>query len=339
MKRTTSIADSGVVAERVGVQYLTVDPMHAGRRIDNYLGTYLKSLPPSRLYSMLRRGEVRVSGKRVKPTYRLLAYDTLRLPPTYLEPPRKSAPVCADLLEAVLYEDEQFVVMNKPAGVAVHGGSGLAFGMVESLRAMRTDLDYLELAHRLDRDTSGCLLLAKSPSVLRQLHALFRDNLVEKHYIALVRGRVPERRYRIHMPLRRLRQRDHKRSMGGVEVICDPAGKQATTEVMLKACFNIGKQPFSLIDVMPLTGRTHQIRAHLAHNGHPLAGDSKYGERTDNVLLRECGLKRLFLHAMRLSLLPSKHKDDTKLTRQSWSASLPDELSMFLNQYVSYQVE
>lgn len=320
------------VAERPGrssayspVRYLAVDAEHAGRRIDNFLGTQLKSLPTARLYSMLRRGEVRVGGRRVKPTYRLSEHDVLRLPPIY-SVPRNSARFAKAVLEdVVLYEDADVMVLDKPSGVAVHGGSGLSFGLVESMRAARTDLDYLELAHRLDKDTSGCLLLAKSRSMLRTLHAVFRENSAVKRYLALVCGRVRDSSMLISASLL---TKDRSPGTRVARTVVSPgSGRDASTAIKLIARVRIAERPYTLVEAVPRTGRMHQIRAHLAYSGHPVTGDEKYGLDEDNVSLRRCGLKRLFLHAQQLTVpVP-------ELGQSTWQAPLPTDLSHFLERH------
>ncbi len=267
----------------------------AGQRIDNFLLGRLKGVPRSLVYRLLRRGEVRVNKGRVRPTQRLAEGDLIRLPP--LRRPALDGPVSpsAQLRErldaALLYEDERVLVLNKPAGLAVHGGSGISQGVIETLRAMRPGVD-LELVHRLDRDTSGCLLVSKRRSALRQLHAQLRDGTVDKRYLALLCGRLPEPEVELSMALRTDRVR------GGERVVrIDPsAGKPSRTWFRTRQTFGA----LTLVEAELDTGRTHQIRVHAAHLGAAVAGDSKYGDQVDNERLRRLGLKRLFLHAARL---------------------------------------
>lgn len=267
----------------------------AGQRIDNFLLGRLKGVPRSLVYRLLRRGEVRVNKGRVRPTQRLAEGDLIRLPP--LRRPALDGPVSpsAQLRErldaALLYEDERVLVLNKPAGLAVHGGSGISQGVIETLRAMRPGVD-LELVHRLDRDTSGCLLVSKRRSALRQLHAQLRDGTVDKRYLALLCGRLPEPEVELSMALRTDRVR------GGERVVrIDPsAGKPSRTWFRTRQTFGA----LTLVEAELDTGRTHQIRVHAAHLGAAVAGDSKYGDPVDNERLRRLGLKRLFLHAARL---------------------------------------
>ncbi len=264
-----------------------------GQRVDNFLLRYLKGVPRSRLYRVLRRGEVRVNRARVKPDYRLRDGDEVRIPPlrqaepSSLEgrpPPRE----LAWIEEAILHEDERLLVINKPAGLAVHGGSGLHYGLIEALRIQRPKQD-LELVHRLDRDTSGCLVVSKRRSALRELHQLLREQALAKHYVALLSGYMPTARLCAEAPLRKNVQQ------GGERVVRVDAlhGKPARTDFRrLKALDGA-----TLVEARPITGRTHQIRVHAADLGLPVAGDEKYGDAVSNQRFRAIGLRRLFLHA------------------------------------------
>jgi 23S rRNA pseudouridine955/2504/2580 synthase len=263
-----------------------------GQRLDNFLLRELADVPKSRVYRLLRRGEVRVNGKRKKPDYRLAADDEVRLPPVRIAPAPKTRAVPASLLEAVraavIHEDERLIVLDKPAGLAVHGGSGLAFGAIEALRALRPD-EALDLAHRLDRDTSGCLIVARTPAALRTLHALLREGAVEKHYAALVTGRWTLGTKTIDAPVL-----THQRQGGERVVRVHAAGKLAVSRFTPRE--HLGAAA-TLMDVEIRTGRTHQIRVHAAYAGHPVAGDVKYGDRAANQALASAGLSRMFLHA------------------------------------------
>ena len=269
-----------------------------GQRLDNFLLRTLAGVPRSRVYRLLRKGEVRVNGKRSKADYRLAATDEVRLPPV-----REGAPVTGgprrlpdSMLEAVraavIHEDARLLVLDKPAGLAVHGGSGLSFGAIEALRALYPD-EALELAHRLDRDTSGCLLIARDRPALRQLHALLRDGGVEKHYAALVAGRWRLGSKTIDAPVL-----THTRQGGERVVRVHAAGKTAISRFVPRRNF---RALATLMDVAIDTGRTHQIRVHAAFAGHPVAGDDKYGDRDVNRRLQGLGLHRMFLHAAELS--------------------------------------
>jgi len=279
------------------VQTLEIGPDTAGQRIDNFLLARLKGAPKSLIYRILRRGEVRVNRGRIKPSYRLQAGDNVRIPPVRLSEPRAEARpgqrVLDELEGAILYEDKRLLVLNKRSGLAVHGGSGLSFGVIEALRALRPDAPYLELVHRLDRETSGCLLIAKKRSALRALHALLRGEGegVDKRYLALVKGRWTGGARRIEAPL-------HKNMLKSGErvVVVDPEGKPALSLFTPLTIY----ADATLVEVRLITGRTHQVRVHAAHAGHPIAGDDKYGDPDFNKTMAKRGLKRLFLHARSL---------------------------------------
>ncbi len=282
-------------SRRAPARYVAVDEESEGRRLDNFLFAELPAVPRSRLYRLLRRGEVRVDGGRVRAHRRLRAGEAVRIPPLELPEEGGGAKAARALpvqrLEGlVLYEDAGLLVLDKPAGLAVHGGSGVSFGVIELLRASRPEAHYLELAHRLDRDTSGCLVVAKRRSVLRALHAALRARTLGKRYAVLVGGRWVRRRRRVSLPLDR-----GLRAAGGERVVRVAAegGRESVTEVAVLA-HGAG---VTLLQASPRTGRTHQIRVHCAALGHPVAGDPKYGDRALNLRLRGEGLRRLFLHA------------------------------------------
>lgn len=282
-------------------QFDLVSEDQAGQRIDNYLLTRLKGAPRTLIYRILRKGEVRVNKGRIKPDYRLQAGDSVRIPPVRLPEPNEPVLVGQGILQAlesnILYEDKALIVVNKPAGLAVHGGSGLNFGVIEAMRQLRPAVDQLELVHRLDRDTSGCLMIAKRRSMLRHLHAALRGDDdgdgVTKRYIALVRGRWPATVKRVHAPLQKNNLRSGERM---VEVNAE--GKESLTEFSVLQRFG---DMATLVEARPITGRTHQIRVHARHAGHPIAGDPKYGDDDFSQFIRELGGKRLFLHAASLS--------------------------------------
>ncbi len=280
----------------VTVELLNVDPEFAGQRIDNFLMARVKGVPRSHLYRVLRRGEVRVNKGRVKPSYRLQAGDLVRIPPVRraeaAQPGRPPEAALRGLEEAVLYEDDRLLVIDKPAGLAVHGGSGLSFGLIETLRLERQD-SRLELVHRLDRDTSGCLILSKRRSTLRDLHATLRDNAMDKRYLALLAGTLPLTETLVDAPLLKntLRSGERVVRVDAVE------GKPART--IFRRLRQFGG--VTLVEVRLLTGRTHQIRVHAAHLAAPVAGDEKYGNDDANRRFRALGLKRLFLHAAALT--------------------------------------
>lgn len=281
-----------------GVQMLEVAPELAGQRIDNFLRNQLKGVPKTLIYRILRKGEVRVNKGRIKPEYKLQAGDIVRVPPLRVSEPDAPAVVAVGVLErleaAIVYEDKALVVLNKPAGIAVHGGSGLSFGVIEALRQLRPQAKELELVHRLDRDTSGLLMVAKKRSMLRHLHQALRGDGVDKRYLALVKGRWESGRKQVSAPLLKNTLRSGERM---VEV--DPEGKEALT--LFRVVRRFGDFA-TLVEASPVTGRTHQIRVHARHAGHPIAGDAKYGDDEFSREIRELGGKRLFLHAYALHI-------------------------------------
>ena len=280
---------------QTGVELVEISADLAGQRLDNFLLNRLKGAPRSLIYRIVRRGEVRVNKGRIRPDYRLRAGDTVRIPPVRLSP--RSAPVrpgeriLRQLEAAILYEDDRLLILNKPSGLAVHGGSGLSFGVIEGLRALRPKAPYLELVHRLDRDTSGCLVIAKKRSALRRLHELLRSNRMDKHYLALVKGEWRGGRREVTAPLQKNILQSGERM-----VRVDPAGKPALSIFRPLAVSKLA----SLVEVKLETGRTHQVRVHAASQHHPIAGDEKYGDDAFNRRMRETGLNRLFLHASAL---------------------------------------
>ncbi len=302
---------------QTGVQKILIDEDQAGQRIDNFLRRQLPGLPKGRLYRILRRGEVRVNGGRVRAEYKLLAGDEVRIPPAWINtgPDTPAAGKVADLERHVLFEDKRLLVINKPSGLAVHGGSGVSHGVIELLRASRPELRDLSLVHRLDRETSGCLVLAKRRSALRALQKNFREGTVEKNYLALVIGDWQFGEQTVDAPLL-----TKHRKKGERHVVVSGAGKPAQTRMQLSRTF--GK--YSLLQCQPLTGRTHQIRVHASHMGHPVAADERYGDPEANATARKLGLKRLFLHAQSISF-PDDSGNDLHFT-----AALADDLERFL---------
>lgn len=303
---------------------LTVSEDHAGQRLDNYLAREMKGVPKGHVYRLLRTGQVRVNGGRRKPDYRLEAGDELRLPPVRVtgrdSPPGPLKRATAVLAGGVLHEDEVLLVVNKPSGLPVHGGSGLDGGLIEALRRLR-DEPGLELVHRLDRDTSGCLLIARRRSALRSLHEAFREGRVRKRYLALVAGRLSEP-FTSRAPLERFAKRGGER-----HVAVKASGRAAQTRFNPLA---VG-EAWSLVEALPDTGRTHQIRVHAAHAGHPIAGDVRYGDKALNRELREMGLKRLALHAAGLSFAHPRSGEALE-----FSAPLPDDLLPVITRLTGY---
>ena len=301
------------------VQYVTVDKLQSGRRIDNFLMLRLKGLPRTRIYQMLRKGEVRLNGSRVKQNQKLKEGDTVRIPPVHL-PVRANNTRVSDSLVTLIkaackFEDENLILVDKPAGVVVHSGSGQKSGVIEALRQGRAEHEYLELSHRLDRDTSGCLLIAKQPNILRAIQKAMKNGATRKIYQAFVKGQ-PDWQSRL------VNEALEKGSLAGGErfVRVSEQGKQAATEFTQIKRYRHG----SLIEARLLTGRTHQIRVHASHIKHPLAMDRKYGDRDYNKHIRTFGLKRMFLHAKQLQL---------ELEGKSYEFDLPlaDDLLAFLN--------
>ena len=277
------------------VRYLVVKEDAEGQRIDNFLLARLKGVPKSWVYRVLRRGEVRVNKGRVKPTRRLQIGDEVRIPPLRVserEPGKgPGAGLRQRIADSIVYQDRDLLLIDKPSGIAVHGGSGVSFGVIEILRAIYPDAPYLELAHRLDRDTSGCLMLAKRRSALRQLQKLQQAGQVEKRYLALLAGRWRKDRIIADAPLQKNTLRSGERV-----VRVNPTGKSAITHFRVLRRF----QRAMLVEARLETGRTHQIRVHAAHLGAPILGDEKYGDEQLNREFREWGLNRLFLHAWKL---------------------------------------
>lgn len=276
---------------RTQVQFIDIDEDMAGQRIDNFLRNQLKSIPKSVVYRILRKGEVRVNKKRVKAEYKLEAGDIVRVPPVTIDvedevaAPSTKLNKVAELEHCILYEDDHMLVLNKPSGTAVHGGSGLKFGAIEALRALRPQARFLELVHRIDRDTSGILLIAKKRSALRQLQSQFREKTVQKYYFALVMGEWKSQCKVVNAPLL-------KNEVNSI-VRVNPNGKPSETRFKILEKF----ADATLVQASPITGRTHQIRVHTQYVGHPIAWDDRYGDRRFDAYTAQFGIDRLFLHA------------------------------------------
>jgi 23S rRNA pseudouridine955/2504/2580 synthase len=290
------------------VQSRTIDADCAEQRLDNYLLRELKGVPRTRIYRACRKGEVRVNKGRVKPHYRIKEGDEVRIPPIRVPEP-SAAPTIPrrwsdQLLKSVVYEDKSLLVINKPSGLAVHGGSGLSYGLIECLRQMRPDDKYLELVHRIDRDTSGCIMIAKRRPLLREIHRQLRAGTVDKRYLALVPGQWPKQCRVVDAPLYKF-----KLPSGESLVRVAKEGKAAVTRFSIVERFANA----TLIEAKPITGRTHQIRVHAQHVGFPLLGDDKYSVDEDHEFCKTIGLKRLFLHARSLSFsLPDQERLDVQ---------------------------
>ena len=295
-----------------------VEPEAAGQRVDNYLTKWLKGVPKSHIYRILRSGEVRINSRRIKPEYRVQPGDRLRLPPL-----RTAKPAAVPrqqpgprLQAAVIYEDDALLVIDKPAGTAVHGGSGVSRGVIEQLRLERPDARYLELVHRLDRDTSGVLMLAKRRSALLDLHRQLREGRVRKLYATLVKGRWRDDKRSVKLPLNK-----YVLASGERRVSVGRDGMSAHTVFRLLRSWS----SLSLVEAELKTGRTHQIRVHLAHLEHPVAGDDKYGDFALNKQLARQGLKRMFLHAFKAVIVHPVTGAEIEL-----EAPLPPELAAFI---------
>ncbi|WP_395480112.1 23S rRNA pseudouridine(955/2504/2580) synthase RluC [Candidatus Curculioniphilus buchneri] len=287
------------------VYFITISENESDQRIDNFLHKHLKGVPKSMVYRIMREGEVRVNKKRIQPKYKLQYGDEVRIPP--LRQSKELLPIPINLTsitalnKAILYEDNFLLVLNKPSGIAVHGGSGLNFGIIECLRVLHRHTKFLELVHRLDRDTSGVLLLAKKRSVLCSLHEQLCNNRIKKDYLALVRGHWKDHVKTVNAPL--LKQ---TLSYGKRIVQVNRNGKPSETHFKVSERFTLA----TLLKVNPITGRTHQIRVHSKHVGHPVAFDNRYGDKIFDQQLTGCGLNRLFLHATALQF---RHPNSGKM--------------------------
>ncbi len=287
------------------VQKIIIDPEYAGQRLDNFLFNKLKGVPKTRIYRIIRKGEVRINQGRVKPDYRLVSGDLLRIPPVRKSDNEAMSPVTTHpalsqkILNDILFEDDNILVLNKPSGVAVHGGSGVSLGVIEAVRQLRGPKGVYELVHRLDRETSGCLMIAKNRATLKVLHEQLRLQQIEKIYWTLVKGKWRSAGV-VTAPLIK-----NQLSSGERIVKVSPDGQPARTEFRVLKMFSEA----SLMEAKPRTGRTHQIRVHAASVNHPIAGDDKYGDSLFNQSMRKKGLKRLFLHARQITLLLPDYKE------------------------------
>jgi len=306
---------------RSSVQLIEIKEDQDGQRLDNFLARVLGSIPKSMIYRIIRKGEVRVNKGRIKPNHRLKTGDLVRVPPVRLETEttRKRLPdaLLAEIRQCILFENDDCIVIDKPSGLAVHGGSGLHFGVLDVMRAIRPENDYLELVHRIDRETSGCLMLAKNRKTLVFMHEQLKQKQITKKYLAGVEGHWQDGKKTVSAPLM-------KNSIQGGERIVEvnPDGKEAISHFKLIQHYN----RLSLVEVDIQTGRTHQIRVHAAHEGHPVAGDKKYGNKTYNSWIKERGLKRLFLHAYWLEFYLPGQSERTQI-----NSPLSDELQIVLN--------
>ncbi|WP_293266541.1 23S rRNA pseudouridine(955/2504/2580) synthase RluC [Neptunomonas sp.] len=317
----------------ISVRYIEVEEDQAGQRIDNFLRTALKGVPKSMIYRIIRKGEVRVNKKRIKPDGRIQGGDLVRIPPIRVSEPNDVPIVGKALLElleaSVLYESKALIVINKPSGLAVHGGSGINLGLIEAMRQLRPDEHFLELVHRLDRDTSGCIMIAKKRSMLRHLHEALRQNRVNKIYHALVVGKWESKNNSVDAPLRK-----NELQSGERIVKVQPDGKASLTRFKVLRRF----AQTTLVEAKPVTGRTHQIRVHTQFAGHPIVGDEKYGVESINRDMKKQGVRRLFLHSAMLQVaLPEGETLNVKAPLESALSSALERLAA--QQDKAYQEE
>ena len=301
------------------VRLVTVDERSDGQRIDNFLLRELKGVPRTHIYRLLRKGEVRVNKGRAKANRKLMIGDVVRIPPVRLPSSQEVGKPGKQLIDkldkSIIYEDNLLLIVNKPSGLAVHGGSGISFGVIEVLRALRPEAKFLELAHRLDRDTSGCLLVAKKRSALRILQDLQREGRMDKRYLALLKGHWRRGKEDVRVPLKK-----NILQSGERRVKVDPEGKESRTMFRVRRAY----AQATLVEAELITGRTHQIRVHAAWLKSPILGDTKYGDELANKWARSVGLKRLFLHAALLRF-PWPGRKDYEI-----EAPLPEELAAAL---------
>ena len=301
--------DSKVQQTKQQVSFVTISEENEAQRIDNFLITYLKGVPKSMIYRILRKGEVRVNKKRIKPEYKLAIGDQVRIPPMRVS--EKTVPEIstklnkvADLEKAIIYEDDVILAINKPSGIAVHGGSGLSFGVIEGLRALRPEAKFLELVHRIDRETSGILLIAKKRSALKSLHEQLRLKQMQKNYLALVKGNWPSECKVVQAPLLK-----NVLKSGERVVKVNAEGKPSETRFKVEERFGFA----TLVKASPVTGRTHQIRVHTQYANHPIAFDDRYGDSQFDALLADSKLNRLFLHAANVKFIHPKTLQEMQL--------------------------
>ncbi len=304
------------------VQFLEITEDNEGQRLDNFLISQLKGVPKSRIYRLVRKGEVRVNKGRKEIKYRLNNGDRVRIPPIRTAVAEPDGYLPSNLKETlernILFEDDGLIVLNKPYGYAVHGGTGVQSGIIEAMRLLRPDARFLELVHRLDRDTSGCLIIAKKRSVLRFLHDLFRGDGIDKTYLAVLDGNWQRKKLWVDVPLKK-----NVNQGGERKVLVHPQGKAAQSLFIRK----ISRKHLTLVAIRPKTGRTHQIRVHAAWLGHPIVGDERYGEKQSNKLYRDKGFKRMFLHAEQLSF---KHPVSGRSI--TVTAPMPDTFNQIMSQ-------
>ena len=319
--------------------FLTVDEASEGQRVDNFLTKTLKGVPKSHVYRILRSGEVRVNKKRIDADFRLSLGDVVRIPPTkstVIDKPEQAAPKTSQFEGAIIFEDDAMLVIDKPAGFAVHGGSGVSRGVIEQLRLERPKAKFLELVHRLDRETSGVLMLAKKRSALVALHEAIRNNQTDKRYIVLVHGKWLEQKKRVVLDLQKYVLPNGERRVNVVtDASKDKYGERQTSETLFRLIKNYHHPilgDFSMLEAQLVTGRTHQLRVQLSHLGFAIAGDDKYGDFSVNKTLFKNGLKRMFLHSSETKLRHPLTEDKLVL-----KAPLPAELNKFVAKLESSQ--
>ena len=319
------IIDTPEAPAAAAAKTMLVDEESAGQRLDNFLLRHLKGVPKTHVYRIIRTGEVRINKGRVNADTRVQTGDVVRLPPVRVATVNVNAPVAPGREFPVLMEDEQMMAIDKPAGVAVHGGSGVSFGVIEQLRQARPGARMLELVHRLDRDTSGVLLIAKKRSALTRLQDQFRDRETGKTYMALVKGQWPSNKKVIDLPLQRyLIPNGAGEGERRVRIAAKDDANAQRAITLVRVSRLVGD--YSLLEVTIKTGRTHQIRVHLSSQGYPIVGDDKYGDFELNKRLAALGMKRMFLHAWRLQFIhPQTGRSETV------EAALPDELQNFID--------
>jgi len=299
---------------------IEISAAQLGQRLDNFLFRKFGDVPRTRIYRIIRKGEVRVNKKRCKPEYKLQVGDQVRIPPLRVEAgprqePQPSKKLLAQLEQAVLYENAHVVILDKPAGLAVHAGSGIAYGVIDAMRVLYPDSE-IELVHRLDRDTSGCLLFARHRQALLAMQTCLRDRSLKKNYCAVVRGTWPQEVTEVRLPLKKYHLPNGER-----RVRVDADGQAALSRVKV---LQAGKQ-YSLIGVELVTGRTHQIRVHCQAEGHEIAGDDKYGDAEFNREMRKRGVRRLMLHAASLELPQSDYTPEIVI-----NAPLPEQFELLM---------
>lgn len=328
----TNITPTSPQVSEAAAVNLTIDESAAGQRIDNFLLKVLKGVPKSHVYRILRSGEVRVNKKRIDADFRLNLEDIVRVPPIRIAAVSAIQPTGAvktQFDDAIVFEDDAMLVINKPAGFAVHGGSGVSRGVIEQLRLERPHAKFLELVHRLDRDTSGVLMLAKKRSALVALHEAIRNNHTDKRYIMMVHGVWLDKKKHVTLDLQKYVTSEGERR---VNVVTDPEKDKFQQSQVSETIFYLTKQigEFSLLEAKLITGRTHQLRVQLAHLGFPILGDDKYGDFALNKALTKQGLKRMFLHSSETNIRHPLSGEKLKL-----SAPLPAELNTFIQKIES----